>query len=89
MCKNCECHEYLSSRGLGFNGDYRSKGHWCMYKIHVKTPDDIKAVFTNHKPISIQEYKDTPSWCPKELQTYTWDGIECKVIEVKSGIIRR
>lgn len=87
MCKNCECHEYLNSRGLGFNGDYRDKGHWCMYMIKLKAPDNIIFSIVNKKYITTKEFKQTPQWCPKKLKTYLVEDIQCDVIAIKSNIL--
>lgn len=85
-CKDCECHENLKSRGLGTNGDYRDKGHWCEYKIEVQYSHGGKGLYSNHKPMTYKEYVKTPDWCPKKLKTYKVEGINLPVINVISGI---
>ncbi len=88
MCKNCECHEYLNSRGLGYDGDYRDKGHWCMHIIRLQDQDGDEFLIKDKKYISTNEFKETPEWCPKKLNIYNFEGIECNVIEIKSGIFK-
>ena len=88
MCKGCECHEKLESRGLGFNGDYRSRGHWCMAQITFKYPNGEKASVKDKLYMSYKEYLKTPEWCPKKQEIYKFGDIECPVLEVKTGIYR-
>ena len=83
-CQDCECHDFLQSKGIGFNGDYRGRGHWCMFDMLLELPyDDIRIVITDEKYMTYKQYKQTPEWCPKNEIKHIYDGIECKVLRVK------
>jgi hypothetical protein len=83
QCKKCECHDFLESRGLGFNGDYRSRGHWCMAKVVVEYPNDIKAVYSINKPMTYKESIKIPEWCPKIQKIFKTKDCDCKIIEIR------
>lgn len=87
MCKDCECHDFLKQKGSGYDGDYRGRGHWCMYKITIQYPHGDKAIYVNHKPMTYKEFIKTPIWCPKNQKNYIVEGIECPIISVKTGIL--
>lgn len=83
-CKDCECHDFLKSRGLGFDGDYRDKGHWCMAKVVVKYPTtQVHAVYNLSKPMTYKESIKMPEWCPKNQKTFKDKGYDCEIIEVR------
>lgn len=82
-CKECKCHNFVESQGLGFDGDYRGRGHWCLARIEVEYPTNgAHALYTIREPMSYKESIKTPEWCPKILKTFPAEGLECPIIEV-------
>jgi hypothetical protein len=85
-CKDCECHDNLKTKGLGFDGDYRSRGHWCMARVLVKYPNDVNAEYFMKEPMTYKDANNTPSWCPKLQKTFKTAGLNCPILEIRKRI---
>jgi len=87
-CKTCECHDFLDAKGSGIYGDYRDRGHWCVYTFTIQYPHEGKGSIRDEKYMSYKEFTKTPEWCPKNQKIYVTEGIECPILEIKSGIFK-
>ncbi len=87
-CEDCECHEFVSACPHGQDGDYRERGHWCMYKIEYRFPAGHQGFYFGTLYIPYQDYKRVNKKevkCPKTLKTVKVDGVDCEVISVGVG----
>lgn len=74
-CKECEYHDFLERKGLGLNGDYRSREHYCISNVVVEYPTNkVYGIYHLERSMFYKDFIKTPEWCPKIQKTFTeWE----------------